>query len=312
MLTSTKLVFVLAASLAAVPFVGCASPADGGAGEDEVEGVGQSNDELRSAISCQEKTDTAYTGGSASPIQLIHIGGKPTSKATGHAFIKMQAAADAAGVHLTVTSGFRTMAEQKHLYYCYTSGSCNSGNLAALPGHSNHQNGLALDLSTSSWLTQHAARFGFVRTVPREPWHYEYHGKDPGGPCTRGASTATAASPGAPDPATSDPPANDNGGSNSPPTVSTPAAGGITWVAPSQDSTLKNGFVVKAHANTPGIVKIVYSQGSFDFGRSAQAKDDFALTYTFQYMGEKTLTAKGYDASGALVAVDHVDFTLLP
>ena len=28
---------------------------------------------------------------------------------------------------------------------------------------------------------------------------------------------------------------------------------------------MKNGFVLKAHANRAGIVKVVYTQGSFDF-----------------------------------------------
>ena len=48
---------------------------------------------------------------------------------------------------------------------------------------SNHQNGRALDLTTSPWLTDNAARFGFRRTVPSEAWHYEFSGADPGGPC---------------------------------------------------------------------------------------------------------------------------------
>ena len=304
MLASTKLVFMLALAVAALPFAGCASPAEDGSEDDEVEGVGQSNDELRSTVSCQEKTDTAYTAGRASPIQVIHIGGKPTTKATGHAFLKMQAAADAAGVRLSLTSGFRTMAEQKHLYYCYTSGSCNNGNLAAQPGHSNHQNGFALDVSTSSWLTRNASKFGFVRTVSREAWHFEYHGADPGGPCSRGTSSAAAVG--------ADPPAADDGNPISAPSTAAPAAGGITWVAPAQDTTLKNGFLVKARANKPGIVKIAYSQGTYTFGTSVDAADDFALTYKFQYMGDKTLTAKGYDANGTLLAEDHVDFTLLP
>jgi hypothetical protein len=94
--------------------------------------------------------------------------------------------------------------------------------------------------------------------------------------------------------------------------VAAPASGGLTWVAPAQDAMLKNGFVVKAHATKASIVKVVYSQGTLDFGSSTKASDDFSLSYTFQYMGDKTLTAKGYDASGALVSEDNVDFTLLP
>ena len=303
MLVSKKLALLI--SLCAVSVFGCASPTDGEGdeGDGETEGVGETNDELRSTVSCQERNDVAYRSGSSFPIQVIHIGGKPTTKATGHAFLRMQAAANDAGVRLSITSGFRTQDEQKHLYYCYTSGSCNSGNIAARPGYSNHQSGLALDLSPSAWLAKNASKFGFVRTVAKEAWHYEYHGKDPGGPCTRG--TSSAASPGSDTPSADDP-------STDAPATTTPTAGGLSWVAPVQGATVKNGFVVKTHPGKAGIVKVVYSQGTLDFGTSIQAKDDFALDYTFQYAGEKTLTAKGYDANGTLVAEDYVDFTLQP
>jgi LAS superfamily LD-carboxypeptidase LdcB len=290
MLGAKKLFVLLLTSLAVVASTACAAvDMDEEDDEDaEDEPAEQVSDELRSTLSCKERTDTAYARGKAYSIQVIQVGGKPVSKATGHAFLKMQAAAAAAGVRLSVNSGFRTQAEQTRLYDCYRTGACNNGNVAARPGYSNHQNGLALDLSTSTWLSRNASRFGFVGTVSREPWHYEYRGKDPGGPCTRGATTSLPATPGGDD------------------------VGGLTWVAPAQDSTLKNGFVVKTHANKPAIVKVVYSQGTLAFGSSTTPANDFALDYTFQYMGDKTLTARGYDASGALLAVDHVDFTLQP
>ena len=308
---SKFLVFLLAVSMASFStFIGCAAPTSGDegdvgdpGGDQEEEPVGQSNDELRSTVSCQERTDLAYQSGKPFSIQVIHVGGKPTTKATGHAFLKMQAAANAEGVRLSLTSGFRTMEEQKHLYSCYVNNSCNNGNLAAKPGYSNHQSGLALDVSTSTWLARNASKFGFVRTVSRESWHYEYHGKDPGGPCTRGTSSAAAVGS---DTAPSD------GSGTSTTTDPVPASGGLKWLAPTQDATLKNGFVVKTHATKPSVVKVVYSQGTLDFGTSTKAADDFALAYTFQYMGEKTLTATAYDANGAVVSVDHVDFTLTP
>ena len=310
LVVSKSLVFLLAASMASFStFVGCAAPTAGDegsagdpAGDQEEEPVGQSNDELRSTVSCQERTDLAYHGGKPFSIQVIHVGGKPTTKATGHAFLKMQAAANAEGVRLSLTSGFRTMEEQKHLYSCYVNHSCNNGNLAAKPGYSNHQSGLALDVSTSTWLARNASKFGFVRTVSQESWHYEYHGKDPGGPCTRGTSSAAVGS--------DTPPSDGSGATSDPAPVA--ASGGLRWFAPTQDATLKNGFVVKTHATKPSVVKVVYSQGTLDFGSSTKASDDFALAYTFQYMGEKTLTATAYDANGAIVSVDHVDFTLTP
>ena len=299
---ANKLAFLLVASVAAAPLFGCAAlTGEDEADEHEDAAVGETNDELRSAVSCKEQTATAYQSGSAYSIQVVQIGGKAVAKPTGHAFLKMQAAAQAAGVQLSLTSGFRTNAEQTYLYNCYKSKRCNNGNIAAAPGHSNHQNGLALDLSTSSWLARNASKFGFVRTVAKEAWHYEFHGKDPGGPCTHGAT-----------PTGDDDPTGAEGTNTTPAEDKLPAAGTLTWTSPKQDVQVENGFVVKAHATSPAIVKVVYSQGSFEFGTSTAAATDFGLTYKFKYMGEKTLTVKGYDAKGALMAVDHVDFTLLP
>jgi LAS superfamily LD-carboxypeptidase LdcB len=90
----------------------------------------------------------------------------------------MYAAARSASITLKVNSGFRTMSEQQALYKAYKNG---TGHLAAKPGFSNHQGGTAVDVnvggtgtSTYKWMAAHAKRFGFVRTVPSEPWHWEF------------------------------------------------------------------------------------------------------------------------------------------
>lgn len=96
-------------------------------------------------------------------------------------FLDMQAAAAAEGVALHINSGFRTYGEQKALYEAYKKGVAGA-NLAAKPGTSNHQNGIALDIQVSGgagspqydWLAERATTFGFVRTVRSEPWHWEY------------------------------------------------------------------------------------------------------------------------------------------
>ncbi|MBI3202972.1 MAG: D-alanyl-D-alanine carboxypeptidase family protein [Myxococcales bacterium] len=139
-----------------------------------------------SSIDCTESTDTGYSSGNAFPIQVVTVDGKKMEKESANAYIVMAKAADAAGVTLKVVSGFRTMAEQQYLYGCYVNCSCNSCNLAAKPGYSNHQSGHAIDLNTSSggvyaWLEAHAGSFGWKRTVPSEPWHWEWWGGGPGG-----------------------------------------------------------------------------------------------------------------------------------
>jgi LAS superfamily LD-carboxypeptidase LdcB len=88
----------------------------------------------------------------------------------------MAAAAHKDGIELQVSSGFRTQEEQLELFRLYRQG---RGPLASRPGTSNHQSGHALDIETRElavrlWLRRHAHRFGFLRTVPSERWHWEY------------------------------------------------------------------------------------------------------------------------------------------
>ncbi|HZH15666.1 MAG TPA: peptidoglycan-binding protein [Archangium sp.] len=120
-----------------------------------------------------------YVNGVARDITVSSIaGGKEMRSDAAAAFNRMHAAAKAAGINLHVNSAFRTMEEQRALYQKYLNG---TGNLAAKPGYSNHQGGIAVDInvggtgtSTYKWLANNASRFGFVRTVPSEPWHWEY------------------------------------------------------------------------------------------------------------------------------------------
>ncbi len=142
-----------------------------------------------SSIDCNEHSDTGYKSGSAFPITVVTVDGKPVERDTANAYYVMAQAAAAAGVNIQIVSGFRTMDEQKYLYNCYVNCNCNNCNLAAKPGYSNHQSGHALDLNTSSggvlnWLNAHGAAYGFSRTVPSEAWHWEWWGGGPGGgPC---------------------------------------------------------------------------------------------------------------------------------
>ena len=142
-----------------------------------------------STFSCEVSKETGYVQGSSFEIKVVSVDGKLVERNTANAYYFMAKAAAKDGVQISVVSGFRTMAQQQYLYNCYVNCACNSCNLAAVPGYSNHQSGSALDVNTSSpgvyaWLDQHASAFGFVRTVPSEAWHWEYKGKLPvGGPC---------------------------------------------------------------------------------------------------------------------------------
>ena len=119
-------------------------------------------------------------------IDLVRIVGtgyeiETVSATTIEPFLAMVAAARAAGRDIRLNSGFRTFAEQKHLNDGFVRG-LPGFNLAAKPGFSNHQSGIAVDLDVKpgegnpnyEWLKREATRFGFVRTVPSETWHWEF------------------------------------------------------------------------------------------------------------------------------------------
>ena len=97
-------------------------------------------------------------------------------------YLKMvKAAKDEANVTILINSAFRTFQRQAELFEL----SHHGGNNAAPPGASNHQHGQAFDLNTGDnalsggdpiyeWLKRNAPKHGFIRTVTKEPWHWEY------------------------------------------------------------------------------------------------------------------------------------------
>ena len=254
---------------------------DAGLEEHAPEALAQHSDALV-GYDCSTHQDTGYTNGNPFSITLVTVDGNPVEIGTANAFLTMAQAANGAGIELRINSGFRTMAEQQYLYNCYLTKKCNSGNLAAKPGYSNHQSGLALDLTTSSWLAKNASKYGFIRTVPSEDWHYEYTGgsKDPGGPCSADSE------------------------STAPRTLS--------WLAPKADASVdRNNVVLQVKVTDPKVVAVKYYQGTFNFATATRA-DGFAATYDFKYTGDKTLTAVGVNAAGDEIdgAAGNVDVTV--
>jgi hypothetical protein len=85
-------------------------------------------------------------------------------------------------------ASYRTLAQQQALYGLYLAG---RGNLAAVPGFSNHGWGLAVDVATPemrAMIDRIGARFGWQKEwsdAPSEWWHIKYRegiydGPDPG------------------------------------------------------------------------------------------------------------------------------------
>ena len=101
-------------------------------------------------------------------------------------------AADAGYNEFRVTDGYRTHECQKSLY-----DSIENKSLVALPGHSEHQTGLAADISYNgvnienskqgTWLADNSYKYGFIlrypknkediTKIPYEAWHYRYVGQ---------------------------------------------------------------------------------------------------------------------------------------
>ena len=131
---------------------------------------------------CGTATVTGYVGGRGSPITIREIPGEPgyylqSSPVDVYgAFLRLRDAAVRAGHAVAVNSAFRTMAKQTALYAAYTAG---TGNKAARPGYSTHQNGFAVDLAVKrggllTWLRANANAYGFFETVLGEDWHWAY------------------------------------------------------------------------------------------------------------------------------------------
>lgn len=126
-------------------------------------------------------------------------------KEAAEALEKMFAGAKKDGIHLAGVSGYRSYETQAGLfnYYVKTQGEETARKYSAEPGHSEHQTGLAMDISGSTgacaaddcfagtpeaeWLADHSAEYGFIIRYPKgkeeitgyayEPWHLRYVGK---------------------------------------------------------------------------------------------------------------------------------------
>lgn len=119
---------------------------------------------------------------------------------TSNAFEKMRADAQAEGLNLYISSGFRSYEYQGQLYQRYADrdGYEKADTYSARAGHSEHQTGLAFDLNTiddsfantpeGKWVAENCWKYGFILRYPKgkeaqtgyqyEPWHLRYLGED--------------------------------------------------------------------------------------------------------------------------------------
>lgn len=121
-----------------------------------------------------------------------------------NAFKRMQSDAEKEGVILNIRSGFRSNQDQENLFnnYVKRDGLEKASRYSAKPGHSEHETGLAIDITDeyndksigdwfnetkqAKWLYENAYKYGFILRYPEgkeditgykyESWHYRYVG----------------------------------------------------------------------------------------------------------------------------------------
>lgn len=147
----------------------------------------------------------AYKEAPQSDLVSITNNGIRLRKAAAKQFQNMVAAARSQGVNIVVISGFRSISEQKHLFFDVKAQrgqvAAKRATVSAPPGYSEHHTGYAVDLGDASvpatnlnqnfentraykWLQVNAAKFSFEISFPRnntqgviyEPWHWRYVG----------------------------------------------------------------------------------------------------------------------------------------
>ncbi len=115
----------------------------------------------------------------------------------------------AAGIYPIVREGYRTQEDQEQIYdekyqeyisqgYSEEDAKRETMNWVAVPGYSEHQLGMAVDINADgvhsagwdvyNWLAENAYKYGFILRYPEgkealtytsyEPWHYRYVGKE--------------------------------------------------------------------------------------------------------------------------------------
>lgn len=132
------------------------------------------------------------------------VGSQKVREVAYNAFFDMWNAANEEGYYLMINSSYRSYEDQEIVYNNYknSSGERFADSIAARPGSSEHQTGLALDIFSKTntnkntfsqtdeakWLKENAHNFGFILRYPEdkvditgysfESWHYRYVGKD--------------------------------------------------------------------------------------------------------------------------------------
>ena len=134
---------------------------------------------------------------------MYSYSGNMASQEVVNSYIEMQKKVkEELGITLMVNSSFRTYQDQEEIYKQFSSkGKEYADSYAARPGFSEHQTGLAIDITSTAnptsnafkesneytWLKEHCHEYGFIHRYPEgkenitgyntESWHFRYVGK---------------------------------------------------------------------------------------------------------------------------------------
>jgi len=185
------------------------SSSSGNTGIPEDSAVTVSNSEALSYLALVNRhfrLSSSFSPGDLSVVNVQSTHGTHHLRATAaRAAEHLFADAAANGHTLVATSGYRSFATQQatHQHWINERGEAEARRISARPGHSEHQLGLALDITTpalgglstqfsstaeGTWVRNNAHRFGFIIRYPAnreadtgfvyEPWHLRYVGVD--------------------------------------------------------------------------------------------------------------------------------------
>ena len=136
-------------------------------------------------------------------LQLAMVNGYQFDSTAQYALMKMLDDCYAAGYVCTINNTYRSKSTQQYMWdrsvanymaagMTKAQAEAETGKTTAIPGHSEHQTGLAVDLNGSQavydWLGEHCWEYGFILRYPDdkiditgiiyEPWHFRYVGTE--------------------------------------------------------------------------------------------------------------------------------------
>jgi len=134
------------------------------------------------------------------PKNLVTVEGYSMTENTKNAYVKMKEDMKASGYNIQIVSAFRSISKQRDLYNNYVAkdGVDVADTYSARAGHSEHNTGLALDVSNGSeytsflttneykWIVENSYKYGFIVRYKQgseyitgymfEAWHLRYVG----------------------------------------------------------------------------------------------------------------------------------------